>query len=136
MPYLFMCVHEKCNTTCLQRSPFLRKDFTIKSCDESLNLVLKCVENRLGPAILEKNKMNTNTQKVEATNCSMLRSYTVHIRFIRYTSVTRTLVGRSLSFTCFALFLNHCGCAGWSAPLLFAPPDSFSHIVAHMFYEH
>ena len=27
-------------------------------------------------------------------------SYTVHIRFVRYTSVTRTLVDRSLSVTC------------------------------------
>ena len=35
------------------------------------------------------------------------------------------------------LFLNHCGCAGWSVSLLFAnPQDSFSHVVAHMFYEH
>ena len=35
------------------------------------------------------------------------------------------------------LFLNHCGCAGWSAPLLFAnPQDSYSQVMAHMFYEH
>ena len=27
------------------------------------------------------------------------------------------------------LFLNHCGCTGWSAPLFF-------HGVVHMFYEH
>ena len=71
--YSFVCM-KKCNTTWLQRSPFLTKDFTIKSCDESLNLVCKCAEYRLGPAILERTKMNTNTQKVEATNRSMRRS--------------------------------------------------------------
>ena len=74
---------KKCNTTWLQRSSFLKKDFTIKSCDESLNLVHKCVEYRLGPAILEKNKMNTNTQKVEATNRSMRRSLPKHLTFLR-----------------------------------------------------
>ena len=74
---------KKCNTTWLQRSSFLKKDFTIKSCDESLNLVHKCVEYRLGPATLEKNKMNTNTQKVEATNRSMRRSLPKHLTFLR-----------------------------------------------------
>ena len=53
--YSFVCMI-KCNTTWHQRSPFLKKDFTIKSCDESLNLVRKCVEYRLDPAILEKPK--------------------------------------------------------------------------------
>ena len=78
--YSFVCM-KKCNTTWLQRSPFLSKDFTIKSCDESLNLVRKCVEYRLGPAILERTKMNTNTQKVEATNRSMRRSLPKHLTF-------------------------------------------------------
>ena len=36
--YSFVCM-KKCNTTWLQRSPFLTKDLTIKSCNESLNLV-------------------------------------------------------------------------------------------------
>ena len=76
---IHLCACKKCNTTWLQRSPFLTKDFTIKSCDESLNLVPKCVEYRLGPAILERTKMNTNTQKVEATNRSMRRSLPKHL---------------------------------------------------------
>ena len=83
MSYQFICVHEKCNTTWLQRSPFLTKDFMIKSCDESLNLVRKCVEYRLRPAILERTKMNTNTQKVEATNRSMKRSLPKRLTFSR-----------------------------------------------------
>ena len=81
MPYLFICVHKKCNATWLQRSPFLKKDFTIKSCDKSRNLVRKCVEYRLGHAILERTKMNTNTQKVEATNRSMRRYLPKHLTF-------------------------------------------------------
>ena len=80
--YSFVCM-TKCNTTWLQRSPFLRKDFTIKSCDESLNLVRKCMEYRLFPPILEKTKMNANTQKVEATNRSMRRSLPKHLTFLR-----------------------------------------------------
>ena len=80
--YSFVCM-QKCNTTWLQRSPFLKKDFTIKSCDESLNFERKCVEYRLGPAILEKTKMNTNTQKVEATDLSMRRSLPKHLTFSR-----------------------------------------------------
>ena len=80
--YSFVCM-KKCNTTWLQRSPFLKKDFKIESCDESLNLVNKCVEYRLGQAILEKTKMNTNTQKVEATNRSMRRSLPKHLIFLR-----------------------------------------------------
>ena len=78
----FLCM-KKCNSTWLQRSPFLRKDFTIKSCDESLNLVCKCVEYRLGPEILEKTQKNTNTQKVEATNRSSRRSLPKHLTFLR-----------------------------------------------------
>ena len=78
--YSFVCMN-KCNTTWLQRSPFLTKDFTIKSCDESLNLMRKCVEYRLGPAILERTKMNTNMQKVEATYRSMRRSLPKHLTF-------------------------------------------------------
>ena len=80
--YSFVCM-KKCNTTWLQRSPFLTKDFTIKSCDESLNLVRKYAEYRLGPAILDRTKLNTNTQKVEATNRSMRRSLPKHLTFSR-----------------------------------------------------
>ena len=80
--YSVLCM-KKCNTTWLQRSPFLKKDFTIESCDESLKLVRKCVEYRLGPAVLEKTKMNTNTQKVEAINRSMRRSLQNHLTFWR-----------------------------------------------------
>ena len=74
---------KKCNTTWLQRSPFLKKDFKIESYDESLNLVRKCVAYRLDLAILERTKMNTNTQKVEATNRSMRRSLPKHLTFFR-----------------------------------------------------
>ena len=72
-----------CNTAWLQRSPFLGEDFTVKSCDESLTLVRKCVEYRFGLPILEKNKMNTNTQQVEATNRSLRRSLSKHLTFLR-----------------------------------------------------
>ena len=81
--FSFVCM-KKCNATWLQRSPLLTKDFTIKSCDESLNLVRKCVEYRLGPAILERTKMNTITQKVEATNRSMRRSLPKHLTFCTF----------------------------------------------------
>lgn len=77
-----MCVGTS-NTTWLQRSPFLAEDFSIKTCDMNLSLIRKCAEYRLGQDMLERTKMNTNTQKVEASNRSMRRSLTKYVTFSR-----------------------------------------------------
>ena len=71
--YSFVCLATS-NTTWLQRSPFLNEDFSVKPCDESQAVIRKCVEYRLGKDMLEKTKMNTNTQKARASNRSMRRS--------------------------------------------------------------
>ena len=71
------------NITWLQRSPFLNEDFSVKPCDESQAVIRKCVEYRLGQDMLEKTKMNTNTQKVEASNRSMRRSIPKSVTFSR-----------------------------------------------------
>ena len=64
-PILFYMFVER-NITWLQRSPFVDSDLCVKPCDESFLLIRKCVDYRLGQDMLEKTKMNTNTQKREA----------------------------------------------------------------------
>ena len=60
MSSLLLCVHEKRNTTWLQRRQFMTEDlttyFTIEFCDESVNLVRKCVECRPVQRVIEKPK--------------------------------------------------------------------------------
>ena len=67
--YSFVCM-AKTNTTWLQRSHNLHADFTVKPGGDNLVMLPKCVEHRLGQGMLEKTRLNTNTQKCEATNRS------------------------------------------------------------------
>lgn len=80
--YSFVCLG-KSNITWLQRSPFVDSDFCVKPCDESFRLIRKCVDYRLGQDMLEKTKMNTNTQKCEGSNRSMRRSLPKNVTFSR-----------------------------------------------------
>ena len=80
--YSFVCLG-KSNITWLQRSPFVDSDFCVKPCDESFLLIRKCIDYRLGQDMLEKTKMNTNTQKCEGSNRSMRRSLPKNVTFSR-----------------------------------------------------
>ena len=88
--YSFVCMAET-NTTWLQRSHYLRADFRVKPCGDSLAMLRKCVEYRLGQGMLEKTRLNTNTQKCEAANRSFRRSLPKYLTF------TRNFSGRSHS---------------------------------------
>lgn len=88
--YSFVCLG-KSHITWLQRSPFLDTDFSVKPCDESFSLIRKCVQYRLGQDMLEKTKMNTNTQKCEGSNRSMRRSLPKNVTY------SRNFTGRSHS---------------------------------------
>ena len=80
--YSFVCM-AKTNTTWLQRSHYLHADFTVKPGGDSLVMLRKCVEYRLGQGMLEKTRLNTNTQKCEATNRSFRRSLPKYLTFAR-----------------------------------------------------
>lgn len=80
--YSFACMANS-NATWLQRSPCLDADFVVEPCDESSALIRKCVEYRLGQNMLTKTRMNTNTQKCEASNRSMRRSVPKNVTFSR-----------------------------------------------------
>ena len=88
--YSFVCM-AKTNTTWLQRSHYLRADFRVKPCGDSLAMLRKCVEYRLGQGMLEKTRLNTNTKKCEAANRSFRRSLPKYLTF------TRNFSGRSHS---------------------------------------
>ena len=80
--YSFVCM-AKTNTTWLQRSHYLHADFMVKPGGDSLVMLRKCVEYRLGQGMLEKTRLNTNTQKCEATNRSFRRSLPKYLTFAR-----------------------------------------------------
>ena len=80
--YSFVCM-AKTNTTWLQRSHYLHADFTVKPGGDSLVMLRKCVEYHLGQGMLEKTRLNTNTQKCEATNRSFRRSLPKYLTFAR-----------------------------------------------------
>ena len=77
MQYLLISCMAKTNTTWLQRSHYLHADFTVKPGGDSLVMLRKCVEYRLGQGMLEKTRLNTNTQKCEAANRSLLEIFLV-----------------------------------------------------------
>lgn len=53
---------------------YLPNGFTISPTEEDLSLLHQCLDYRLGPKMLQKTRLGTNTQKVEATNRSLRRS--------------------------------------------------------------
>ena len=80
--YSFVCLSTS-NITWLQKSPCLDAGFVLQPSDDSRALIRKCVEYRLSQGMLEKTKLNSNTQKCEASNRSMRRSLPKNNTFIR-----------------------------------------------------
>lgn len=80
--YSFVCLSTS-NITWLQKSPCLDAGFVLQPSDVSRALIRKCVEYRLSQGMLEKTKLNSNTQKCEASNRSMRRSLPKNNTFIR-----------------------------------------------------
>ena len=78
----FVCM-AKTNTTWLQRSNYLHADFTVKPGGDSLVMLRKRVEYRLGQGMLEKTWLNKNTQNCEAANRSFRRSLPKYLTFAR-----------------------------------------------------
>ena len=57
------------------KSTFLPSTFQIDTCNSTHKQTIEdCINYRLGPQILEKKKLNTNTQKVESVNQPIRRS--------------------------------------------------------------
>lgn len=66
------------------RSAYLPKNFKINlNNEENDEVLLRCIEYRLGREILQKTRLNTNSQKVEATNRSIRRSLPKNVNFGR-----------------------------------------------------
>lgn len=67
----------------LERSSVLPPDFSVcGSTDRETERKLReCVNLRLGPSVLNKTKLNTNTQKVESANQAMRRAMPSHTTF-------------------------------------------------------
>lgn len=58
----------------LNNSCYLPNGFKITCTEEDVGLLHQCIDYRLGPKMLVKTRLGTNTQKVEATNRSLRRS--------------------------------------------------------------
>ena len=67
----------------INRSAVLPLDFVLcgKSDNDTEPKLRECVNLRLGPSILDKIKLNTNTQKVESANQTMRRDMPIHTTF-------------------------------------------------------
>ena len=99
---IYLCLSTS-NITWLQKSPCLDAGFVLQPSDDSRALIRKCVEYRLSQGMLEKTKLNSNTQKCEASNRSMRRSLPKNNTFIRNFpgrahSAAHNLVNQYLSF--------------------------------------
>lgn len=68
----------------LKRSDFLPDDFRIdiEKAQNKLTLIY-CIDYRIRPEIIQKTKLNTNSQKVEATNRAIRRSVPRNVTFSR-----------------------------------------------------
>ncbi len=64
----------------------LGKKFGIKRTEKSSEILRQCVNYRMCPAMLEKTKLNSNTQKVEAFNRALRVSVPKNVTFSRNTS--------------------------------------------------
>ena len=113
--YSFVCI-AKTNTTWLQRSDYLYADFTVKPGGDSLVMLRKCVEYRLGQGMLEKTRLNTNTQKCEATNRSFQRSLPKYLTFSRIFSGRSHSLGESVFKLCKAAGSTIHGGRGYVKP--------------------
>ena len=67
----------------LNNSAYLPNKFRITCTDDDINLLHQCIDYRLGPKMLGKTRLGTNTQKVEATNRSLRRSLPKNVTFSR-----------------------------------------------------
>lgn len=77
----FVC-EGKLSDNWVKNSTFLPNYFDKISCTGSdEDKLLKCINYRLGQAVLERTKKNRNSQKVEATNRSMRRSLPRNVTF-------------------------------------------------------
>ena len=67
----------------ISRSAVLPPDFVVcgKSDNDTERKLQECVNLRLGPSILDKTRLNTNTQKVESANQTMRRAMPTHTTF-------------------------------------------------------
>ena len=81
--YSSVCNGDKDNNW-IVKSTFLPSTFQIDTCNPTHKQTIEdCINYRLGPQILEKTKLNTNTQKVESVNQTIRRSLPKRLTFPR-----------------------------------------------------
>lgn len=81
--YSEVCNGEQ-NDNWIKKGTFLPKSFKINSASgENEKTLLECIEYRLSDSTLQYTKLNSNTQKVEATNRSLKRSLPKNSTFSR-----------------------------------------------------
>lgn len=74
------------NNNWLGKRALLGKKFGIKHTKKSSEILRECVNYRMCPAMMEKTKLNSNTQKVEAFNRALRTSIPKNVTFTRNTS--------------------------------------------------
>ncbi|CAG2198088.1 unnamed protein product [Mytilus edulis] len=74
------------NNNWLGKRALLGKKFGIKHTKKSSEILRECVNYRMCPAMMEKTKLNSNTQKVEAFNRALRTSIPKNVTFSRNTS--------------------------------------------------
>ena len=70
----------------LKNNVILGKSFGLKQTKKTSEILRKCINYRLSPAMLEKTKVNSNTQKVEAFNRAIRTSVPKNVTFSRNVS--------------------------------------------------
>lgn len=83
--YSFVCKGLRKNNW-ISRSSVLDTKFGIKQTQKSSEVLRECVNYRMCPAMMEKTKLNSNTQKVEAFNKCLRTSVPKNVTFSRNTS--------------------------------------------------
>ena len=71
------------NNTWLDTGPYLSKDFKLTCTDTDIDKLMSCIEFKLGENALKSTKLNTNTQKSEATVRSLRRSIPKPVTYTR-----------------------------------------------------
>ena len=70
----------------LKDNAILGKDFGIPRSERASDILRQCVNYRMSPAMMEKTKLNSNTQKVEAFNRAVRASLPKNVTFSRNVS--------------------------------------------------
>lgn len=78
----FACAGKKRNNW-LRKSPYLSKKFAISCTEQDHSKLIECINFKLGQNILEQTRLNTNSQKSEATVRSLRRSLPKPVTYAR-----------------------------------------------------